>query len=151
MYSRFYIFLYLWTTLCFFDNTPPFTQTGYASYYGGKFENRKTASGERFHKDSLTAAHCTLPFGTKVKVTNLKNNKSVVIRINDRKPKHAKRIIDVSYAAAVLLDMQRDGIVKVKLELYEPSTDLLKMGTDSNIDIRPEEPESNLPPVEFKE
>src|SRR5688500_2730559 len=73
---------------------------GGASFYGASFEGRRTASGERFDPDELTAAHPTLPFGTRVRVTNLGNDKTVVVRINDRGPYRRGRIIDVSYRAA---------------------------------------------------
>jgi rare lipoprotein A len=77
-----------------------FTQKGYASYYARKFEKRKTANGERYKRRELTAAHRTLPFNTKIKVSNPKNGRWVIVRINDRGPFHKKRIIDVSERAA---------------------------------------------------
>jgi len=95
------------------------TDTGVASYYALKFHGRKTASGELFHKDSLTAAHKTLPFGTMVRVTNLKNKKSVIVKINDRGMKGKKRIIDLSIAAAKELNMIGSGLIKVKVEVLE--------------------------------
>lgn len=91
--------------------------TGKASYYAKKFEGRKTASGEIFYNKELTAAHKTLPFGTKVKVTNLKNNKSVIVTINDRLPKKSKRSIDLSQAAAKELDFLKSGTAMVKIEI----------------------------------
>lgn len=98
-------------------NSPPVIQIGNASYYGvKKFHMRRTASGELMHRDSLTAAHRTFPFGTRVKVTNLKNNKWVVVRINDRGPRSKSRVIDLSVAAARQLDMIQAGVVKVKVE-----------------------------------
>ena len=93
--------------------------TGIASFYAGKFIGRKTANGEIYTGKELTAAHKTLPFNTRVRVINLKNNKSVVVRINDRGPFVFGRIIDLSPAAAKKLDMLKDGIVKVKLEIIE--------------------------------
>ena len=95
------------------------TDTGVASYYATKFHGRKTASGEIFYKDSLTAAHKTLPFGTKVRVTNLKNNKSVIVKVNDRGMQGKKRIIDLSPAAAKELNMIGSGLIKVKVEVLE--------------------------------
>ena len=95
------------------------TDTGVASYYATKFHGRKTASGEIFYKDSLTAAHKTLPFGTKVRVTNLKNNKSVIVKVNDRGMRGKKRIIDLSPAAAKELNMIGSGLIKVKVEVLE--------------------------------
>ena len=88
-------------------------QEGTASFYGKKFQGRLTSSGERFDMNKLTAAHATLPFKTKVQVTNLKNNKTVVVRINDRMHPRNTKVIDMSRAAATQLDMIRDGIGKV--------------------------------------
>jgi rare lipoprotein A len=94
-------------------------QTGKASFYAKKFEGKRTASGEKFSNKKMTAAHKTLPFGTKVKVTNLRNNKTVVVTINDRLPKRSKRIIDLSQAAAKELDFIRSGTTKVTIEKTE--------------------------------
>ena len=91
--------------------------TGKAAWYGKKFNGRKTASGQRFNAGLLTAASNTLPFGTMVKVTNLKNKKSVTVRINDRGPQQADRIIDVTRAAAARLGMLKSGIVDVELKV----------------------------------
>jgi rare lipoprotein A len=93
-----------------------FSQVGVASYYAAKFENRKTANGERFKADGLTAAHRTLPIGTMVRVTNLRNHRSVVVRINDRGPFSHKRIIDLSPAAARELGIRDQGLMRVKIE-----------------------------------
>jgi rare lipoprotein A len=92
------------------------TETGKASYYGDRHHGRKTASGERFDQHALTAAHRSLPFGTRVRVTNLNNERSVVLRINDRGPFVRGRIIDVSRAAAERLGMLRAGVVPVRVE-----------------------------------
>jgi rare lipoprotein A len=90
---------------------------GYASWYG---ESQMTASGERFNKHALTAAHRTLPLGTQVRVTNTKNGKSVVVRINDRGPYGGHgRIIDLSEAAAKQLDMIDAGVAPVTLEVIK--------------------------------
>jgi len=86
---------------------------GVASYYGPKFHGKKTASGEVFDMYKLTAAHRTLPFGTRVRVTNLENSKSVVVRINDRGPFIKGRIIDLSFEAARRIGIT--GLAKVKL------------------------------------
>ncbi len=96
-----------------------FTQTGIASYYANEFHGKKTSNGERFSMYSLTAAHQTLPYNTKVKVTNLTNNKSVVVRINDCGPFKDDRIIDLTKAAAIKLDMIKTGTARVKLEVLE--------------------------------
>ncbi|MCP1626035.1 septal ring lytic transglycosylase RlpA family protein [Pseudomonas nitroreducens] len=89
---------------------------GTASYYGKAHHGKRTASGERFNQNALTAAHRTLAFGTRVRVTNLDNGRSVVVRINDRGPFGRGRIIDVSKAAADQLNMLRSGTARVRLE-----------------------------------
>ena len=91
-------------------------QTGLASYYGDQFQGRVTANGERFDKRAMTAAHRTFPFGTRVRVTNLENGREVVVRINDRGPFVAGRIIDLSEAAAEKLGMIAAGVVRVRVE-----------------------------------
>jgi len=93
-----------------------YTETGQASFYGDEFNGKKTASGEIYNMNDFTAAHRTLPFGTKIKVTNLKNNKTVIVRINDRGPFKPGRIIDISKAAALQIDLVKYGVVDVKIE-----------------------------------
>ncbi len=88
------------------------SETGMISYYGKDFDGKKTASGARFDKDGLTAAHRSLPFGTKVKVTNLDNGKSVVVEVNDRGPFAANRILDLSEGAARKIGLIAKGTVK---------------------------------------
>ncbi len=102
-------------------------QEGVASYYGRKFHLRKTANGEVFNMEEMTAAHKSLPFGTMLKVTNSKNGKEVWVRINDRLPQTSKRIIDLSRGAAKKLDMIRDGIVRVIVEVPDSETVLSLM------------------------
>lgn len=97
--------------------TSPQVQRGKATWYGGKFHGRKTASGERFDKQKLTAAHRSLPFGTVVKVVNELNGAEVTVRINDRGPFGKGRIIDVSEAAARELDMLDRGVVPVTVQV----------------------------------
>ena len=92
-------------------------QTGMASFYGGSWHGKKTANGEIFNENSLTAAHRTLPFGTRVRVTNLDNGKSVVVRINNRGPYSNGRIIDLSKAAFAKIANISKGVTKVKLEV----------------------------------
>jgi rare lipoprotein A len=92
------------------------SETGYASYYGNEFNGRKTASGEIFRQSNLTAAHKKLAFGTKVRVTNLANGKTVTVRVNDRGPFVANRIIDLSKSAANKIDMVGAGVAKVKIK-----------------------------------
>ena len=94
----------------------PVVQQGKASYYADKFQGRKTASGEIFRQGRRTAAHKTLPFGTKVKVVNLKNGRTVRVRINDRGPFVQGRIIDLSKRSARKLGMLRDGVTEVELK-----------------------------------
>jgi rare lipoprotein A len=96
-------------------------QTGKASYYADKFEGQPTASGEKYKASKLTAAHKTLPFGTKVKVTNLANNEFVVVTINDRGPFVEGRIIDVSKSAAERLSFFNQGTADVRLEIVDPT------------------------------
>lgn len=98
---------------------PPGVQLGMASWYGGKHHGGPTASGETFDKNAMTAAHRTLKMGTRVRVTRKKNNRSVVVRINDRGPYSKGRIIDLSEAAARQLDMIDDGIAQVRVEVLK--------------------------------
>jgi len=92
---------------------------GEASWYGSKFNGRKTANGETYDMTLLTAAHRTLPFGTLVRVTNLENDKSVTVRVNDRGPFAKDRVIDISQAAAGLLDFQNKGTAKVEVRVVQ--------------------------------
>ena len=94
-------------------------QTGNASFYGGKWHGRKTANGEIFDTYKLTAAHKTLPFGTRVRVTNLSNGKSVIVRINNRGPYSKGRVIDLSQAAFSKIENMSKGVTKVKLEILK--------------------------------
>jgi len=94
-----------------------FFERGGASWYGIELHRRRTASGERFNMNAMTAAHRTLPFGTRVCVRNLNNGKEVLVRINDRGPHTMGRIIDVSRAAAIALDLMGVGIKEVALSL----------------------------------
>jgi peptidoglycan lytic transglycosylase len=94
------------------------TETGIAIFYSDAMQGKAVASGEKYDKDALTAAHRILPLGTMVKVTNLKNNKSVVVKVNDRGPHGSnKRIIDLSRRAAQELDMIQDGKAQVMVEV----------------------------------
>jgi rare lipoprotein A len=93
-----------------------FKQTGVGSYYGPELHGRRTASGERFNQAALTAAHRTAPFGSRLKVTNLSNGRSVVVRVNDRGPFVRGRVVDVSAGAARQLGMHGRGIAKVRVE-----------------------------------
>jgi len=92
---------------------------GYASFYSNKFIGKKTASGEIFRQDKLTCAHNTLPMGTLLKVTNLKNDKSVTVRVNDRLHHRNPRLVDLSRAAAKTLDFKDIGVIKVRVEVLK--------------------------------
>ncbi|MGI9101378.1 MAG: septal ring lytic transglycosylase RlpA family protein [Terriglobales bacterium] len=95
-------------------------QIGKASWYGRLFHGKKTASGETYNMYRMTAAHRHLPLGTLVKVTNLENGESVIVRVNDRGPVPHNRIIDLSYGAASVLGMKETGIQPVRLDIVEP-------------------------------
>ena len=92
---------------------------GHASWYGEEFARRPTASGERYDPTKLTGAHRTLPLGSRVRVTNLLNGRSVMVTINDRGPYMRQREIDLSYGAARVLGMVRRGVARVRIELVE--------------------------------
>jgi rare lipoprotein A len=94
-------------------------QEGVVSWYGAQFHDRKTASGERFDSGAFTMAHPRLPFGTMVRVTNLRNGRSVVVRVNDRGPFVGKRIADLSQAAASEIGMMRKGVARARIEVLD--------------------------------
>lgn len=96
-----------------------YTEIGYASFYADSFVGKVTASGEIYDANQLTAAHRSLPFGTKLKVTNLDNQLSVVVRVNDRGPFVSGRIIDLSNRAARELDIIQKGVVRVQIEIIK--------------------------------
>jgi rare lipoprotein A (peptidoglycan hydrolase) len=102
-----------------YNPVPVDTIIGIASYYAHKFNGRLTANGEIYDMYGFTAAHADMPFGTIIRVVNLKNNKSIIVRVNDRMPFRPDRIIDLSYGAALELNMVNDGIQKVRLEILE--------------------------------
>lgn len=110
------MFLYFRTAA---QEKKPIQTTGRASYYADQFHGRRTANGERFDMNAYTAAHRSLPFGTRVKVTNLRNQKSVVLRINDRGPYIRSRIIDVSKAAAKVIGLIGIGSALVSLQVLD--------------------------------
>lgn len=99
------------------DSTKNFKQSGIASWYGKKFHGHLTSNGEIYNMYSMSAAHKNLPLPTYVKVTNHVNNRSVVVRVNDRGPFHESRIIDLSYSAAYKLDMLKTGTANVTIEI----------------------------------
>ena len=93
------------------------TKVGQASWYGPGFHGRKTASGERYNMNAFSAAHRTLPFGTKLKITCTSTGKSVIVKVNDRGPFHGNRVLDLSYGAAKALGTTQKGVSKVKYEI----------------------------------
>ncbi|MBR2863624.1 MAG: septal ring lytic transglycosylase RlpA family protein [Bacteroidaceae bacterium] len=123
--------LFFVATLFFFLAIPAWAQTysGEATYYSNKFHGRRTSSGELYHKDSLTCAHRTLPFGTLLKVRNKKNGREVIVEVTDRGPFRKNTIVDLSQAAARQLDMLYAGVAKVEVSHVELDC----------IDIRPVE------------
>lgn len=111
-----------------------FVQTGLASWYGDDFHNRKTANGEKFNMYDMTAAHKTLQIPSVIKVTNLENGKSVILRVNDRGPFFGDRILDVSKAAAEKLEFHKKGLTKIKIEFLKSETE--KFCKKCNINIK---------------
>lgn len=95
----------------------PAVQTGVASYYHSKFQGRQTASGEIYDEKKMTAAHNALPFGTRIRVTNLRNKRSVIVKVNDRLHHRNKRIVDLSKTAASRLGYVGRGLTKVRVEI----------------------------------
>jgi len=108
-----------WVTLKNDASKTDYKGTGKASFYAMRFQSRKTASGERFDQSANTAAHKKLPFGTKVKVTNVKNGKSVIVRINDRGPFVRGRIIDLSRSAFSRIGNTSAGVIDVKIKVVD--------------------------------
>lgn len=99
-----------------------YTEQGKASYYSRKLQGRKMANGEPYRRGKLTAAHKSLPFGTKVKVTNLQTNKTVKVKITDRGPYAKGRIVDLSEAAAKRIGSVKAGVVPVKMKVIKPAS-----------------------------
>lgn len=102
---------------CLFGCAGTFTETGKASYYSSKLEGRKMANGDKYRSGKLTAAHKTLPFGTRLKVTNLDTRKTVKVKVTDRGPFAPGRVVDLSYGAADKLDMLKAGVAPVKIKV----------------------------------
>ena len=105
------------TLLLFYLNVSAQTETGKASYYHNKFDGNGTSNGEVFRQNKYTCAHKSLPFGTWLKVTCIKNNNLVYVRVNDRLPKSSKRSIDLALVAAEKLNFVRSGITQVTIEI----------------------------------
>lgn len=122
-----------------------YKRTGICSYYGQNSIGAQTASGERIHHKSKTAAHKTLPFGTILKVTNLDNNKETIVRVNDRGPYSKDRILDVTYPAAIELGLLQSGTAKIKVEVigYDSRTteEIMRHEADSLIQVHADEAE----------
>ncbi|MCS7004490.1 MAG: septal ring lytic transglycosylase RlpA family protein [Cytophagales bacterium] len=150
---KFFLYFFLWigvAKLTYSQNEwekVGFTQTGKASFYANKFHGRKTASGEIFDMYAMTGAHPLIPFNSIVKVTNLANGKWVTVRINDRGPFSKTRIIDVSKAAALKLDMVQEGTIDVMIELLKVGTPEV---TDENITSADTTISKQVPPFPSK-
>ena len=129
-------------------------QEGTASFYGRRFHLKRTSNGEIFHMDSLTAAHKTLPFNTRIKVTRVDTGEFVWVRVNDRDPKTARRIIDLSRAADLKLGLIDEGITKVRIDVENPEeiARLIEYFGDSppaTMRLRPVEEAVIPPPLEI--
>jgi len=111
---------------------PEIYQYGKASYYAGQFIGRKTANGEIFTSNEYTCAHKTLPFGTKLKVTNLATNESIIVRVNDRGPYVKNRVIDLSLRGAHELDLLKEGVINVSVEVVNKQ--FSSLGNTKNMD-----------------
>lgn len=120
-------------------------QRGKASYYAHKFHGRLTSSGRPYHRDSMFCAHRTYPFGTLLKVTNLRNNRSVIVKVVDRGPYAAGRIVDLSYAAAKELGMLSAGIVPVSVSVYKKNEKKGEKKTAKKTEEKPDKDD-----IEFK-
>lgn len=115
------------------ESSHNYVEEGVASWYGEKFHGHLTSNGETYDMYAMSAAHKTLPLPTYVRVTNLANQKSVVVRVNDRGPFHSNRIIDLSYVAAYKLDMLQSGTARVRIEALQPNQDNAALATPSPI------------------
>lgn len=131
------------------DDTDGFKQSGRASWYGKKFQGRKTASGEPYDMFAMTAAHKTLPIPSYVRVTNVENGKTAVVRVNDRGPFHSSRIIDLSYAAAARLDIIGHGHADVEIVALKPSDDGSTLASAAPQGLPPA-PKASLEPIPSK-
>ena len=117
-----------------YKNTPrKHLQSGVASYYADKFNGRRTANGERFDNTAMTAAHPSLPFGTLIEVTNMRNGKKVVVRVNDRGPYTHARVLDLSRNAARQLGMHNTGTAKVKVAVLDKNKRLILLSLFQSI------------------
>lgn len=119
----------------FFIHKVAAQQRGKATFYSKRATGARTSDGSRLHHDSLTCAHRTHPFGTKLKVTNMKNGKSVIVKVNDRGPFSRGRIIDLSYRAAQELDMVRSGVAIVEIEVVDDNTPPMNLKRETFVPI----------------
>ncbi len=111
------------------ESSKGFVEKGIASWYGTKFHGRRTSSGETYDMYAMTAAHKNLPLPTYVKVTNLKNGKFIIVKVNDRGPFHENRVIDLSYTAAIKLDIVSKGTGLVEIQALEPGQELASVSS----------------------
>lgn len=131
-----YLFLLLFTLFSsFFIHRAEAQQRGKATFYSKRATGARTSDGSRLHHDSLTCAHRTHPFGTRLKVTNMKNGKSVIVRVNDRGPYSRGRIIDLSYRAAQELEMVSSGVAMVEIEVVNDNTPPMVLKRESFVPI----------------
>ncbi|MGK7393081.1 MAG: septal ring lytic transglycosylase RlpA family protein [Candidatus Cyclobacteriaceae bacterium M3_2C_046] len=118
-FSQFIILIFFVLLISCKKDEEPYSQTGYASYYANSFEGQETSSGEIYQSEDMTAAHKFLPLGTKIRVTNLENNQSIQVTVNDRGPYAQNRILDLSKAAAEKLNFVEEGETKVEIEVLQ--------------------------------
>ena len=126
-------FILIFITICFTFLTGQIRQEGKASYYSKKMTGARTSSGERLHHDSMTCAHRTYPFGTKLKVTNPANGKMVIVRVTDRGPFRRGRVVDLSWGAAKALGMLSQGVAAVVVEPMD--TTIVPFRPNDNIEL----------------
>lgn len=117
------------------ESSVGFVEKGIASWYGTKFHGRRTSSGETYDMYAMTAAHKSLPLPTYVKVTNLNNGKHVIVKVNDRGPFHENRIIDLSYTAAIKLDIVKSGTGLVEIQAVQPG-ELVQKSSDKTTPVK---------------
>ncbi|MGH8445300.1 MAG: septal ring lytic transglycosylase RlpA family protein [Solimonas sp.] len=129
------------------DDPRGFTQRGRASWYGKKFHGKKTASGEPYDMFAMTAAHKTLPIPSYVRVKNLENGRTAVVRVNDRGPFHSERIIDLSYAAAARLGIINDGHAAVEIETIVPDDNNRAVASPAELPTPVSGPKRATPPT----
>jgi rare lipoprotein A len=121
--------------------------TGYCSFYADKFQGRNTSSGDHYDKNAYTAAHRTLPYNTIIEITNLRNQKKVLVRVNDRGPQARNRVLDVSKAAALKLDMVAYGVEKIKYRVLDSVTTAYLLDTLRNARYEPDPVKKTVKPL----